>query len=209
MVEVEEGKSNTNKIGLIIYFFFAVFMVVMAWGASWLLVPTFRYLSLDQVNQTIWSTEGILFFLWGMSIPLGSILAGVGMLIYVREKGSRILLFGLGVFIIGFLVGTLPSQNHYPPIFGVMGGLILAFFLAILWLWAKTRLVLEGPEKTAADFQLVSYIFFLVTAWQLCGQLGSPYLKTPFVSGSPVSISVYFAIGWLFLFLSHYKSRKQ
>jgi len=86
--------------------------------------------------------------------------------------------------------------------------LVLAFFLGILWFWAKKRTILEGPAKTAADFQLTSYVFFLITAWFLCKALGTPYMKA--LEGepleSPVSIIVYLVLGWLFLFLSHWKS---
>jgi len=65
-----------------------------------------------------------------------------------------------------------------------------------------------GPARTAADFQLTSYVFFLITAWYLCKALGTPFMKV--FEGeppeSPVSIIVYLVLGWLFLFLSHYKS---
>ena len=88
--------------------------------------------------------------------------------------------------------------------------MILGFFLAILWFWAKKYKVLEGPARTAAYFQLVSYAFFLIAMWFLCQTLGSPFLKV--LEGeppsSPISIVVYLVLGWLFLFLSHYKSRK-
>lgn len=74
--------------------------------------------------------DGALFRIRVFSIHLGSILAGVGMLLYVQAKGSRIWLFGIGLFLTLLLINILPTPAHFPPLFGVGGGLILAFFLA-------------------------------------------------------------------------------
>jgi len=184
-------------------------MIGMAFVAGWGWVePALRNLSPAQYSETIWTFDGALFLLWAISVPLGSILAGVGILLYVQAKGARIWLFGIGVFLILIIVERLLPSGHFPPLFGVGGGLILAFFLAILWFWAKKRTILKGPARTAADFQLTSYVFFLITAWYLCKALGTPFMKV--FEGeppeSPVSIIAYLVLGWLFLFLSHYKS---
>lgn len=202
---------KTKKTGLVIFLIGAVYMVGMAFVASWVCVePALRNLSLVQYRETIWTFDGALFLLWALSVPIGSILAGVGILLYVRAKGARIWLFGIGIFLILVIVEILLPSTHFPPLFGVGGGLILTLFLAILWFWAKKRTILEGQAKTAADFQLVSYVFFLITGWFLCKAHGTPYMKA--LEGepleSPVSIIVYFVLGWLFLFLSHYKSAK-
>ena len=103
--------------------------------------------------------------------------------------------------------------------FGVLGGLIPVFFLAILWLWAKKRPMLEGPAKVAADFELISYVFFVGAAWGICGILDVPYflfrldkmeqffpLQNAHSMGGLVIISL--ALGWLFAFLSQYKTRQ-
>ena len=89
---------------------------------------------------------------------------------------------------------------HYPPLFGVSGGLVLVFFLAILWFWGKKRTTLE---KTVADFQLVSYVFFLLATWYLCGTFSVLFKKS--LVRSPVDIMIFLVLGWLFLLLSHYK----
>lgn len=200
---------NRQKVGLILFWIGAVYMVGMAFIAGWVWIESaLRNLSSAQYSETIWTFDGALFLLWALSIPLGSILTGVGILLYVQAKGTHIWLIGTGVFLILIIVERLLPTGHYPPLFGVGGGLILAFFLATLWYWAKKRTILEGPARMAADFQLVSYVFFLITAWFLCKALGTPYMKA--LEGepleSPVSIIVYFMLGWLFLFLSHYKT---
>ncbi len=199
---------KAQKAGLIIFLIGAAYMVVMGFVAGWLITPALRNLSLAQYSETIWSWDGALFWIWALSIPLGSILVVVGILLYVRAKSSLIWLFGIGVFLILGIAQRLLPSTHFPPAFGIGGGLILGFFLAILWFWAKKYKTLEGPAKTAAYFQLVGYAFFLIAMWFLCQTLGLPFLKVfedePL--SSPISIIVYLVLGWLFLFLSHYKS---
>ena len=80
--------------------------------------------------------------------------------------------------------------------------------LAILWFWAKKHAILKGPARTAADFQLVSYVFFLIAIWFLCGALSAPFEEAlkDLLPSSPVAIMAFLVLGWLFLFLSHYKS---
>jgi hypothetical protein len=204
---------KTNRTGLILYWIAVVYIVVLGLGGSWLVRPIYRQMTLEQANETIWAIGSPMFGLWASSVAIGAILAGIGMLLYVRSKGSRIWLFGLGIFavlLIDILVKwqILPTPAHTPLLFGVGGALMVAFFLVILWLWAKKRLHLEEPEKTAADFQLAGYVFLIIAMWYLCGELARPYqtalLELP--HNSPISTIVYLVLGWLFFLLSHYKS---
>jgi hypothetical protein len=210
---------KTNRIGLMVFWVFTVYMVGMGFVASWWMVPTYRNLSPAQISETIWAGDSLFFLIWSLSIPVGAILAGVGLLIYARSKGSRIWLFGVGVTVLLVLIGILPIPGYYPPIFGVGGGLILTLFLITLWFWAKKRSLLEGSARTAADFQLVGYVFFLVAAWYLCGLLGPPaYLLNPEkvqefgslqgAQSQAVKIFIFLIFGWLFTFLSQYKAKQ-
>jgi len=204
---------KTRRAGLVVFWIGAVYMIAMGLVGSFWARGAYRYLSLEEVHQTIWAVSSPLFGMWASAVPIGGILAGVGMLLYIRSKGPRIWLFGIGVFVV-LLIDILsrwrilPTPGHFPPVFGVGGGLIVAFFLAILWFWAKKRAGLEGPAKTAADCQLVSYVFFLMAMWYLCGDLAWPFQKAlaDLPPRSPVSTIAYLVLGWLFLFLSHYKS---
>jgi len=202
---------KTNKIGLIIFLIGAIYMIGMAFIIGWGWVgPALSELSLDQYNKTVWEFGSALFLLWAFSVPLGSILASVGILIYVRAKPAHIWLFGIGLFLVLIIIERLLPTGHFTPLFGVGGGMILTLFLAILWFWGKRRTNLKGPNKLAADFQLTGYIFFLITAWFLCKDLGTPYMKAleSFPIESPISIMVYLVLGWLFLFLSHFIKAK-
>jgi hypothetical protein len=124
-----------------------------------------------------------------------------------REK-TGLALFWIGaacVFVAGWLVMW-------------SGGLILLFFFAALWLCAKKRRTLEGAARTAADFQVLSYIFFLLTAFLMCALLGNPYSglyfpervieqnALPWHYSFGTKAVVYLALAWFFTFLSHYKA---
>lgn len=154
---------------------------------------------------------GPLLGLWASAVPIGAILAGVGMLSYVRAQRSRIWQFALGVFAV-LLVDILSKFRillrpaHSPPLFGIGGGLILACFVATLWFWAKKRATLDGATRMAADLQLTGYVFLFAAMWYLCGDLSRPYQKAllDLPLRSPVSTIVYLVLGWLFLSFSHY-----
>jgi len=105
---------------------------------------------------------------------------------------------------IGFL-------GQIPPLFGVGGTLILLFFIGILWLWAKERMALKNSPTIAADLKLVGYVFMLIAAWFICGIAGEPFLKAleEIAPSNPIPAMIFLVLGWLFLFLSHFKSHTQ
>ena len=51
----------------------------------------------------------------------------------------------------------------------------------------------------------------MITAWFVCGIAGFPFAKAieeePL--GTPLHIMVLFVLGWLFMFLSHYRANRQ
>lgn len=198
-----------RKTGLIVFSIGAVYMIGMGVFAGWGGINTaLRNLTIEQFDSTIWSRNGILFIAWGASVPAGSLLACIGILIFSRTKAVIVWIFGTGIAAIIYVVARMLPSSHYPSIYGLGGTLILIFFLAILILWAKKQEPLENSAKTAGYFQLASYVFFLTTAWYLCKTLGTPYMKAlekdPLES--PVEVIVFVVLGWFFLFLSHYKS---
>ena len=183
-------------------------MIGMGFVASFWAKSVYRYLSFEQVNETIWAV--------GFRRSHRRDIIGRRWRVAPRPvEGTRIWLFGIGVFAV-LLVDMLskwqivPTPAHVPPLFGVGGGLIVASFLAILWLWVKKRATLEGPTKNAAHLQLAGYALLFIAMWYLCGNLSRPYQRalSDLPPGSPVSTIVYLVLGWLFLLLSHYKSAK-
>ena len=198
-----------KKVGISLFIAGAIYMVGMGVIVGWSSINLeLRELTVEQFNNTIWTRDGLLFIAWGASVPLGSLLAIIGVLIYVRAKSSVICLFGFGITVITYIVARELPNEHYPALYGSGGTLILIFFLAILIFWVKRQKILKESAKVAGYFQLASYTFFLTTAWYLCKTHGTPYMKAlekdPIVS--PVEVIIFFVLGWFFLFLSHYKS---
>jgi hypothetical protein len=187
----------------------------MSFAVSWLVRSAYRYSSLEEIGKTIWSLDRPVFGLWATSVAIGAIIAGIGILLYARSGGKRIWFFGIGVFVVVLIDilakwRVLPRPGHYSPLFGVGGGLILVFFGLILWLWVKKHVTLEGPARAAAELQLVGYVFFIIAMWYICGALSRPYqiALSDLPVESPVAVIAFLVLGWLFLFLSHYKTAK-
>ena len=91
---------KTNKIiGLIIFGIGAAYLVIIGVGGGWLGASPAFHLSPEELNQTAWRLGSPLMMFWAFNGWLGPILAGVGILLYVKAKGTHILLFGIGLFI--------------------------------------------------------------------------------------------------------------
>ena len=164
---------------------------------------------MEEANQTMWKVPGFWFFLWAFGTPFGALLAGMGILLYSGAKAKRVWLFGIGIFVILVIINLIPSDNHYPPLFGIGGILILLFFFSIVWMWGKKRANLIGGEKIAADLELTGWVFLLVAMWFLCGELSAPFMKAfEGSTGSPIKIMIYLVLGWLFHFLAYKKRRR-
>jgi hypothetical protein len=71
-------------------------------------------------------------------------------------------------------------------------------------------MALKESHVIAVDFRLVGYVFMLMAAWILCGKAAQGFVKG--LEGLPttsmMNILILLAGGWVFLFLSHYKSRQ-
>jgi hypothetical protein len=184
---------------------------------AWLIIskglfgPLLHSSTTEEINQTIWAFTGTLNRLYGLSVPLGAIVTGVGISLYSGAKGSTVWKIGIGLFIT-FVISlvTLALYLYSPPLFGIGGTLILLSFIGIFWLWAKERITLKSASTTAANFKLVGYVFMLIAAWFLCGKAAEGFIKG--LEGLPtismMNILILLAMGWVFLFLSDYKLRQ-
>jgi len=198
--------SVRKKVGIAMLWLGVAYMVVIGWVAGWSFAATFRSQTLAEVNETVWAMDGPLFLSWVFSVPAGALIAGVGLLLFVGAKASHVWAFGVGMLVALSVIAQLRDVPHFPPIYGVVGGLILGFFLLILWLWAMKRPTLEGRAGTAADLQLAGYVFLIIAMWQACGMAGQRFYQA--LSSvdpiSPISLILYLGLGWLCLLLSHY-----
>jgi hypothetical protein len=198
-----------KRAGWVIFVAGLLYMVLVGWVVSWINVPQFRALSLEELQRTAWALGKTPFWIWALSVPVGSILAAVGTLLLATKNGLRAGLSGFVLLLASAVAFFAPGIGHLPVLFGLGGGLILASFVGILWLWGKRYPSLSGNARRGAEYQLVAYVFFVTGAWFLCGWMAQPYLASWSEMGgsSPLHIMIYLALGWIFLFLGHLKAK--
>ncbi len=201
-----------QKAGIVIFLFGVLWS--LAWGVIISISTTnaINNLTLEQLNESVWSPSGPLMMLWGIGgVPLGTVVAGIGLLLYTRAKGLTILFFTLGVLLAIIVAMASGSLELYPFLFGIGGTIILLSFFGILWFWAKKRKDKEGRATKAANLSLVAYVFFLNASWFTCGMGGQMMAKAfeGFDNSPPLHIMIFFVLGWVFLFLSHYQVSKE
>jgi len=168
--------------------------------------------------QRFISVDMNLFRSYYLSYPLGIIIAVIGVL-YSRIETSRLLLY----LIIGLVSLTVYDQAHlvagtYPnPIFfGIGGGSITLILLGLIWCWAKNRDELGENTKTAADLQMLGYIFLAFASWTVCGIGGVPgyalypakmlqFQTLPILFSLLAKVMIFFILGWFFILLGQLK----
>ena len=200
-----------QKVGSII-FWIAVFWAIL-WGvAGSILVDTaLRDSTMDEVNQGMLAMDGYWMTFWAFGVPISAVVAAVGALIRSGAGTSTVLRVGIGL-LLGLMAGILLMPiGHIPVLFGIGGTLILLCFMAIVWLWAKARMDMDGRLAAAADCKLIAYVFFLLSAWYTCGVAAMPFFKVfeGQDANSPLHLMLFVVLGWLFLFMGHYYSRKK
>ncbi|MHC4215254.1 MAG: hypothetical protein ACYSWP_17975 [Planctomycetota bacterium] len=211
-----------RKIGLAIFWFGTAYLFFMSWAIMWWLIPKYRYYPPEHTAGTILEIGGPVFNLAFMAIPIGVPLMAAGLLFYAEKKKSHI---WIPIVICAFLILTtmFPSKlDYHPAVFGIFGGLIIVLFIATLWFWAKSRANLQGHAKSAADYRLVSYIFFLNAAANANMLLSNPFFGLyypdklleakeqlmPLAYSAGIKLALAFALGFLFALLSQYKTAK-
>lgn len=202
--------SSSQIAGLILFGIGAVLMLLVGFLLSWWYVPAIRQYGFGDVPF-----PAALNILWGASTPAGAILVAIGAALYAQVGRSRLLLLIVGSLVLaGWIV--LWRVSEIPSVlFGIDGGLIVVFFLGLLWNWARSRPALSDPEKTGSDLQMSGHLFFLIAAWYLCGVLGAPIfaLKPDLADRFAVSttasaslaslISICLVLGWACTFWGH------
>ena len=201
-----------QKTGIIIFLFGVIWSLVWGIVISISCTTAVNSLTMEQLNESVWSPTGPLMFLWGIGgVPLGTVIAGIGLLLYTDAKGLMILIFTIGILFAILIAMFSGALELYPPLFGIGGTIILLSFFGILWFWAKSRKEMKGQWAKAADLRLVGYIFILIATWFTCG-IGGQLIAKAFEEldhSPPLHIMILFVLGWLFLFLSHYQVRKE
>jgi hypothetical protein len=205
-----EDRIKTKRVALVLFWVGLLVSAAFAGVAGWELTRNLRTLTSEELGATIWDFDGPLFMLWAFSVPLGSVLAGVGAFVYARTKPAFAWLTGIGVLGIVMVMTMIWSREYYAPLFGIGGVLILVFYFSIVWLWMKEVAGLDSRERTARGFKLVGYLFWMNATWFLCGETGKLHLKA-FAGDpapSPIEIMVFLVLGWFFVLLGEYKAMR-
>jgi len=201
-----------QTIGIIIFLFGVIWSLVWGIIISISCTTAINSLTMEQLNESVWSPTGPLMLLWGIGgVPLGIVISGIGLLLYTDAKGLTTLIFTIGILFAIFVAMFSGALKFYPPLFGIGGTIILVSFFGILWFWSKSRKEMEGQGAKAADLRLVGYVFILIATWFTCGLGGQLMGKAfeGFDNTPPLHIMIFFVLGWLFLFLSHYQTREK
>lgn len=202
---------NNSRTVLIPFWIGLLFAVAFASVGTWSLMKVLNTHSFGEVAGTAWNMEGALFRTWAFAVPLGSLLAVIGALVYV--KANRVFIWTLGVVFPVIVVTTIMvySTRYYPGgFYGVGGGLILLFFFSLVWLWMKKYEGLDQPERAAGSLKLIGYLFWINASWYLCGDTAKLHLKAFEGSSvpSPTETMVFLVLGWFFVALGEYRSVK-
>jgi hypothetical protein len=198
-----------QKTGLLIFGIGIVFILAVGWLYSWWMVPAIREYGFQSIP-----VPGIVSFIWGLSTPVGALIALTGVGIYARVPFLRLLILAPGIFLVVFLIAILSPSTLLPALFGIDGGLISLLFVGILWQWGKKRPSLSAASQTASDLRMAGYVFFLAASWYLCGLLGAPaftlrpsllqrYETLPDAIQQGSLISILLVLGWALIFLSY------
>ena len=187
-----------SKPGIVVFWIGILWAVIMGLIVS--LDPGYVcQLDADNLPTTLWSYPALCFMSWAFSVPLGFMVAAIGILMHAGVSRKTILKFGLGIIgtylFIVFANGPMP---HVPTLFGVGGTLIMSFYFLILW-------------KNAASFKenvykLAGYTFLMAGFWFTCG-LGSRQYQPALGAGeSPIDIMTFFVLAMFFFWLSESRS---
>jgi len=215
-------ESMKNK-GWLIFFIIGIVFIINAIFGRYIVLP--GYLStleegrntLEAAGQTVPIWKIIRYLLWAYSFKLGIFFIGIGALLKISISPARMWVFIGGGFVY-IMLAYVPFPGYYPLFFGIGGGLITIFLIAIFLLWAANREQLEESEKKYTDFRLIGYFFFAMASYNLCPLMGVKAfglypekmirfgLQTEAVSFAS-RIMLELVLGWLSIFLSYWKRR--
>jgi hypothetical protein len=163
---------------------------------------------MEELAATIWAEGGPLYVLWAFSVPLGSVLAGIGAFVYVKTKPAFSWFTGIGILGVVMVMVIVWTRVYYPTLFGIGGIIILVTFFSIVWIWMKKYAALDMQEKIAGSFKLIGFLFWINASWFICGETAKMHLKAFEGSSvpSPIEVMVFLVLGWFFVLIGEYKA---
>jgi hypothetical protein len=199
-----------QKLALVLFWIGLLLAVAFAGIIGRSLYHNLRTLTMEELDATIWAIGEPLFMLWAFSVPLGSVLAGIGAFAHAKTKPAFSWLTGIGVLGAVIVMNMIWSRVYDSTLFGIGGLLILIFFFSIVWIWMKKYAALDIQGKIAGSFKLIGYLFWMNASWFLCGETSKMHLRAFEGSPppSPTEIMVFLILGWLFVLIGDYKEMR-
>jgi hypothetical protein len=198
-----------QTLALSLFWVGLIIAVALAGVVGRSLYHNLRTLTAEELDASIWAMGDPLVIFWGISVALGSVLAGIGAFIYVKTRPAFSWLTGIGVLGAVIVMVMVWSRVYNSTLFGIGGIIILVSFFAIVWIWMKKYALLDIEERTAGSYRLIGYIFWINASWFLCGETAKMHLKafegSP--APSPIEIIVFLVFGWIFVLVGEYKSK--
>jgi len=206
---------STKIISIILVVIGILYMLIDGWLISWWLVPDYRKLGQAFFYNRKFYSEEIFFAFWALSIPLGSIITAIGLSLYSKIEKFRIIIFIIGALLFLLWLAIWSQSILYPVMYGIGGGLILSSFIISILSLANVRMNNKVISKNVLDLRALAYVFFVITAWGLCGLLGIPSFglrPEQFIEANShnllltmgAKVLFCFTLGWIFLALSQY-----
>jgi len=206
---------QTKSTSFIISIIGIVYMAIDGWLISWWFVPDYRVVGPAFFTNASFYQNQTFFTFWALSVPLGSVLTTLGLALYANLEKMRILIFIGGSLILLVWLGIWHQSVLYPVVYGIGGGVILFSFCTSIWYLVKVRENCKKKERNMYDFRALGYIFFVITAWGLCGLLGIPafglrpeklleFDSKIILLTMGAKVIICFALGFVFLAVSQY-----
>jgi len=73
-----------QKVGLVLFWIAVIWAFLWGVLGSVFVGSAFNNLTMAEVNQTMWAFTGPWYLLWVLGVPLGALVAGIGILLYSR-----------------------------------------------------------------------------------------------------------------------------
>ena len=200
---------NKSRFALILYWGGFLFAFAFVSVGTFSLMRVLNTHSLAQVADTAWNLDGPLFRIWAFALPLGSLLAVIGALAFVKANKAFIWTLGAAFPVIVVTTIMVFSTRYYPNgFYGVGGTLILLFFFSLVWVWMKKYAGQDKQGKIAGSLKLTGYLFWISASWYLCGDTAKLHLKAFEGTSvpSPTESMVFLVLGWFFVALGEYRS---
>jgi len=104
-----------KTIGLAMFWIGTIYIFGASWLAMWWIAPVWKKTPIEEFEGSAWAFEGPIYSLIGLSLPIGIILAAIGLMISSKEKQHTAWQFYTFVGVILFASFSTPTASSNRP----------------------------------------------------------------------------------------------